>query len=40
MTDLETDRMASAARLYFLDGLGQHDIAAILGVSRTRSRGY
>ncbi len=35
MIDASTDLMTSAARLYYLDGLGQHEVAAILGVSRS-----
>ena len=35
MSDAGTEQMASAARLYYLDRLGQHEVAAILGVSRS-----
>ena len=30
------DRMAAIARMYYLDDLGQHEIAAILGISRSQ----
>lgn len=35
MADESTDLLISVARLYYLDGLGQHDVAAIVGVSRS-----
>jgi deoxyribonucleoside regulator len=36
MTDPATTLMSSAARLYYLDGLEQREVASILGVSRSK----
>jgi DNA-binding transcriptional regulator LsrR (DeoR family) len=35
MAEAGREQMAAAARLYYLDGLGQHEVAGILGVSRS-----
>lgn len=34
--DETRERLAAAARLYYLDNLGQHEIAGILGISRSQ----
>jgi deoxyribonucleoside regulator len=36
VSDLSNDLMTTAARLYYLDQLDQHQVAAILGVSRSK----
>jgi deoxyribonucleoside regulator len=36
MADASAELMTSAARLYYLDNLDQHQVAAILGVSRSK----
>ena len=35
-SDESRDRLAAIARMYYLDDLGQHDIARILGISRSQ----